>query len=155
MILYHESSLSNLQLIYRMSCEIIDFGVKYSSDVIVDYGLQKFCVAFFDMSNRRDKSHSIYGRATIIKFISLWRLMLTDDLICSFETSRMFHWCFKEVWPQWCDWWGTTTDTATVWNFLSKETSKLFSGEDIYIAAEYFKEIQQNKEIIDLFHVIR
>lgn len=120
---------------------MIEFGIKYGCDILVQCGLQKFCYAFA-VEARKDPIqpfNSRYGAAVLVKYINLWRRMIEGDLVSSPEILHMFWWCMEGVWSQWCKRCATKIDRAFIGNFVKLKNSKCFESYDLILTSDYIE----------------
>lgn len=138
---------------YSESAGVVDFGHKYFSNFVVQHGLQRFCQAFASyaeaspytilLPSTSSKHHSRFGCSVFIKFVSLWRRMLQDELFYSPEIPDMYFWCMERVWQLWSKNQPGTLAKITIESFINKDTHTNFTSQDICVATKYLEIVRK------------
>lgn len=110
----------------------------------------KFCRSFVKETFNSEPIVSRYGKATIIKFISLWRRMINEGLFGSAETMQFYFWAIDKLWSTWCTRCNTESSKARISDFIDYESGKYFSGDDICVASVFIDNLRQGMHDKDL-----
>lgn len=150
----YQLSTNEIRL-FSQSADFIDLCVKYGADVALDRGLMKFWRSFVKEALDTEPIISRYGRATIIKFISLWLRIVNEDWFRSPEVNQIYYWGIEQLWPSWCKRCNTSSDKATILDFIDYESGKYFTGDDICIATIFIDNLSKGMSDKDLCRLLK